>query len=129
MGRWARPERIEFDDRKCKLCNKIEDFKILPPPKQMGQAYVCMKNQTLPPPTHTHTLGVGYNVYYYETRQSSIKCKFVYFCYCIRPQKNKCIVRISSTIFVSLLKTVLIQIWPAVLTLFMLKSSQLSMKF
>ena len=25
MGRWARPERIEFDDRKCKLCNKLED--------------------------------------------------------------------------------------------------------
>ena len=25
MGRWARPERIEFDDRKCKLYNKLED--------------------------------------------------------------------------------------------------------
>ena len=25
MGRWARPERIEFDDRKCKLCKKLED--------------------------------------------------------------------------------------------------------
>ena len=25
MGRWAKPERIEFDDRKCKLCNKLED--------------------------------------------------------------------------------------------------------
>ena len=25
MGRWARPERIEFDDWKCKLCNKLED--------------------------------------------------------------------------------------------------------
>ena len=25
MGRLARPERIEFDDPKCKLCNKLED--------------------------------------------------------------------------------------------------------
>ena len=27
MGIWARPERIEFDDRKCKLCNsnKLEE--------------------------------------------------------------------------------------------------------
>ena len=25
MGRWARPERIEFYDRRCKLCNKLED--------------------------------------------------------------------------------------------------------
>ena len=25
MGRWARPKRIEFDNRKCKLCNKLED--------------------------------------------------------------------------------------------------------
>ena len=25
MGRWARPERITFEDRKCKFCNKLED--------------------------------------------------------------------------------------------------------
>ena len=24
-GRWARPERTPFDDRKCKLCHKLED--------------------------------------------------------------------------------------------------------
>ena len=25
MGRWALPERFAIDDRKCKLCNKLED--------------------------------------------------------------------------------------------------------
>ena len=25
MGRWPRPERIEFDDRTSKLCNNLED--------------------------------------------------------------------------------------------------------
>ena len=25
MGRWTRPKRIQFYDRKCKLCNKLED--------------------------------------------------------------------------------------------------------
>ena len=24
MGRWARPERITFEDRTCKLCHKLE---------------------------------------------------------------------------------------------------------